>query len=216
MIGRRLSVRRLLLVGAIVLISLLAIGYIIQTNQPSTTSENRPAVIFDFDTGSPLLAVAQSTPFNQTSKGITALFSSPSDPAAFSATSYDATGLKLSQFSGKYLYDSKQSRDILDIEFSTDIIAVKFTFATVETQGEAITLPSNIDVTAYKNTILVGNNRTQGSFSGDSYPQGTLSLSTSKQPFNWVRISIPAQTSGTTDFLIDNIVVTTVSQTTTP
>ena len=169
MIGRRLSVRRLLLVGDIALIPIIALIYITsQPSQPPATPSNTIAIDFDFDTGSPLLVATQSTPFTQTSNGVTALFDSPSDPAAFSVNSLDASGLKLSQFSGKYLYDNKQSRDILDIEFSTDIIAVKFTFATVETQGEAITLPSNIDVTAYKNTILVGNNRTQGSFSGDS------------------------------------------------
>jgi hypothetical protein len=168
-------------------------------------------IVFDFDNGTPALAATQATPFNQTLSGLTASFSSPSDPAAFSVRSYNAESLKLSQFSGKYLYDNKPFRDILDIKFSSDLVAAKFTFATIEQQSGAITVPSDILITAYKNTNLVGSNRTYGSFSSDSYPQGMLFFSAG-MPFNRIRISIPTQTSGTTDFLIDNIIVTAVSK----
>jgi hypothetical protein len=172
-------------------------------------------IVFDFDNGTPALAATQATPFNQTLSGLTASFSSPSDPAAFSVRSYNAESLKLSQFSGKYLYDNKPFRDILDIKFSSDLVAAKFTFATIEQQSGAITVPSDILITAYKNTNLVGSNRTYGSFSSDSYPQGMLFFSAG-MPFNWIRLSIPTQTSGTTDFLVDNIIVTTVSKLSTP
>jgi hypothetical protein len=121
----------------------------------------------------------------------------------------------LSQFSGKYLSDNKTSLDILDIKFSSDLVTAKFTFATIEQQSEAITVPSDILITAYKNTNLVGSNRTYGSFSSDSYPQGMLFFNAG-MPFNWIRLSIPTQTSGTTDFLVDNIIVTTVSKLSTP
>ena len=213
----RLSVRRLLLVGVIVLIPVLAaLVYIAsQPSQPTATLTTKTTIAFDFDTGSPLDAATQGTPFNQTINGFTASFSSPSDPTAFLVKSYDAESLKLSQFSGKYLYDNKPSRDILDINFSGEIIAVKFTFATIEHQSEAITVPSDILLTAYKNMRLVGSNKTYGSFSSDSYPQGMLSFS-SGMSFNWIRISIPSQTSGTTGFLVDNITVTTVSKRSTP
>lgn len=212
----RLSARLLLLVGFIVLITVLAaLVYIVSKPSQPTATLTTKSIVFDFDTGSPLLAATQSTPFNQTLTGLTASFNSPSDPAAFAVKNYDAESLKLSQFSGKYLYDNKPSRDILDIKFSGEIIAVKFTFATIEHQSEGIIVPSDILITAYKNTNLVGSNRTYGSFSSDSYPQGMLSFSAGMS-FNWIRISIPSQTSETTDFLVDNIIVTTVSKLATP
>jgi hypothetical protein len=213
----RLSVRRLLLVGVIVLISVVAVVvYIeVQPSQPDTSLTTTHTTAFDFDTGSPPLAATQGTPFNQTLNGLTASFSSPSDSNAFSVKDYDIESLQLSKFSGKYLYDNKPSRDILDIKFSDDIIDVRFTFATIENKSEAITVPSNILITGYRNTNLVGSNQTVGSFSSDSYPQGTLYFYAGI-PFNWIRISIPSQTSETTDFLVDNIIVTTVSKLSTP
>ena len=203
--------RRLLLIGVFVLIAIvIAVVYMSsQPTQPSLNPADAKAIIFDFDTGSPLLAQTFNTPFNQTSNGVTAHFSSPSDPAAFAVESQESNSLKLSQFSGKYLVDNKPSRDILDIKLDTQVIAVNFTFATVEHQGGAITIPSDILLTAYRDTRLVGSTRAYGSFSGDSYPQGTLTFG-SGEPFNWLRVSVPSQTSGTTDFLIDNISVSVV------
>jgi hypothetical protein len=205
-----------LLVGVIVLITAVAVViYIeVQPSQPDATL-TRSTITFDFDTGSPPLAANQGTPFNQTLNGLTASFSSPSDSNAFSVKDYDIESLQLSKFSGKYLYDNKPTRDILDIKFSDDIIDVRLTFATIENKSEAITVPSNILITGYRNTNLVGSNQTVGSFSSDSYPQGTLYFYAG-MPFNWIRISIPSQTSGTNDFLVDNIIVTTVSKISTP
>ena len=209
----RLSVRRLLLVGVIVLITILAVSVYIASkpSQPTEALPTMTTIAFDFDTGAPPLGATHVTPFNQTLKGLTARFSSPSDPAAFSVKSNDAESLKLSQFSGKYVYDNKPTRDILDVKFSGEIIAVKLTFATIEQQSGAVTLPSDILLIAYKNTNLVSSNTTYGSFSSDSFPQGMLFFSAG-MPFNWIRISIPSQTSGTTDFLVDNIIVTTISK----
>jgi hypothetical protein len=196
----------------VLIIVIAALAYVAsRPSQPTTTLPTRPIIVFDFDNGTPALATTQDTPFNQTIDNLTASFSSPSDPAAFSIKSYDTESLKLSQFSGKYLYDNKPSINILDIKFSSDLIAAKFTFATIEQQSGAITVPSDILITAYRNTNLVGSNRTYGTFSSDSYPQGMLFFSAG-MPFNWIRISIPTQTSGTTDFLIDNIIVTAVSK----
>jgi hypothetical protein len=201
-----------LLAGVVVVISVVAVVVYaaIQRSQPNAPSSTKP-IAFDFDTDSPPLAAGQGTPFNQTLNGLTASFSSPSDPAAFSVKSYDPESLKLSQFSGKYLYDNKPSRDILDIKFSADIIDVSFTFATIESKGGTITVPSDILITGYRNTNLVGSNQTVGSFSSDSYPQGRAYFYAG-MPFNWIRISIPSQASGTTDFLVDNIVITAVSK----
>lgn len=205
----RLSITKILFIAIIVLV-ILASAYI--TSRPSNNQETatRHTITFDFDKGFPLLVEKQSTPFNQTLNNITALFSSPSDPAAYSIQSYETTTFQLSQFSGKYLYANNLARDILDIQLSTKIIAINFTFATIEQYGGAITVPSDILLIAYYNTQLLGSTKAYGSFSSDSYPQGMLSFSPGG-PFNQVRISIPAQTSGTTKFLIDNITVTFIS-----
>jgi hypothetical protein len=165
---------------------------------------------FDFDTGSPVLAEGRGTPFTQTSGSVSASFSSPSDPAAFSVQSYGTTFYTLSQFSGKYLYDNNPSRDILDIKFNAELVGINFTFATIELHGASTDQTSNLLLTAYENTTLVSSTSAYGSFGNDSYPQGKLSYS-SGEPFNWVRISMPAQASGATDFLVDNIIITFVS-----
>jgi hypothetical protein len=208
----RFSVRRLLLVGVVVLITVVAVVvYIeVQPSQPDAAL-TKPTITFDFDSGSHPLVATQGTPFNQTINGLTASFSSPSDPNAFSVKENDIESWQLSKFTGKFLYDNKPSRDILDIKFSDDIIDVRFTFATIENKSEIITVPSNILTTGYRNTNLVGSNQTVGSFSSDSYPQG-ITYFYAGVPFNWIRISIPSQASGTTDFLVDNIIVTTVSK----
>jgi len=199
--------------GVVVVLILSALVYI--ASRPSTTPEIKPTFSFDFDVGVPLLSESQNTPLNQTVNGVTAYFSSPSDPAAFSVTSDSTTFYKLSQFSGKYLYDNNTFRDILDIRFSVEVVHIELTFATIEPYGEANNELSDILLTAYENTNLVGTTKAHGNFSSDSFPQGTLSFSAG-QPFNWVRIMVPAQSSGTTDFLVDNIKVTTVSTSSTP
>src|SRR4030066_263124 len=203
-----ISSRLLLLIVVLVLIlAIIAYAASQQSAMPPTT---KLTATFDFDTSYPILANSQNTPFNQTSNSITAYFNSPSDPATFSIQSDSTTSLSLSQFSGKYLYDNNPTRDILDIKFSAEIITVKVTFATVELQGGTVSEPSDILLTAYKDNNLIGTATAFGSFSSDSYPQGILSLNPG-QPFNWIRISIPADTP-TTDFIVDNITVTAVSQ----
>lgn len=108
----------------------------------------------------------------------------------FSIQSQSTTSLKLSQFSGKYLYDNVSSRDVLDIKFNAGIVNIKFTFATVELQNN-VPVPSDILLIAYLNSSFVGSIKAYGSYSTDSYPEGTLLFSVG-QPFNWVRISVPA------------------------
>jgi hypothetical protein len=65
----------------------------------SAVSAGAQSVTFDLDTGTPTLAAGQNVPFDQTSGGITAHFSSPSG-AAFSIQTDLTTGWHLSQFSG--------------------------------------------------------------------------------------------------------------------
>lgn len=173
---------------------------------PSTT------VSFDFDTGSPTLFEGHNTPFNQTSGGVAAFFSSPSDPAAFSIQSYETTFYTLSQFSGNYLFDNKIVRDTLELSFSQPISTITLTFATVEFYGAGhVDEPSFMKLTAYKDTLgsLVGSATAQGTVSNNIYPQGTLSFTGDGQSFNLIRIEMLFQQPGGTDYLIDNITVTT-------
>jgi hypothetical protein len=175
------------------------------------------AVVFDFDTALPTLSEGRSTPFNQTSDSIMAYFGSPSDPAAFSIQSYDTTFFTLSQFSGKYLYDNNPSRDILDIKFNVSITSINFCFATVEYHSGPVTEPSSITLLAYMNSAHVGSTTAFGSYANDSYPQGKLSFNLSGQPFNWVRISLPYQAQGASDFFVDSIAVSgTIQESPTP
>jgi len=221
----RLSSRRLMLLIAAVAVLVVVIVYaffpfpMFPSTTPPSNSPNStptpPAITFDFDTGSPFLVEGQNTPLNQTSSGLTARFSSPSDLAnpAFSVQSYDTTFFVLPQFSGKWLYDNKPSRDFLDIMFSQHLTSINFTFATLEYHGGPTTEPTEIKLTAYMgstDTTPVGSATTRGTFSSALYPQGTLSFNSDGQPFNLVRIEIPYVPQGATDFFVDNIIVTTI------
>jgi hypothetical protein len=202
----RFSTRKLA-AGVVVLILVVALGYVLSRNYAAPPS-TEPTVTFDFDTDAPLLAEGQNLPLNQTSDGITAYFCSPSDTPLFSAFSiqdYETTFITLSQFSGKYLYDNKPSRDILEISFSQQLQSISLTFATYEYQIG----PTTITLTAYVNsadTTPVGSASARGTVLTGLYPQGILSFDSSGQPFNIVRIEIPFEGSGeTTNFFVDNI-----------
>ena len=210
----RFSTRKLLLTVGVVLIIVVALGYVLSRNY-LTPSSTELAVTFDFDNDYPPLAEGQNSPFNQTSDGITAYFSSPSDTVvapAFSIQSYETTFITLSQFSGKYLYDNKPSRDTLDIKFSQQLKSISLTFATIEYQ----TGPTDITLTAYVNsadTTPVGSASARGTVLTGLYPQGLLSFDSGGQPFNIVRIEIPSEGSGeTTNFFVDNIRVKLMQQ----
>jgi uncharacterized protein (UPF0333 family) len=210
----RFSTRKLLLAAGGVLFLVVALGYVLSRNYSAPPSAEL-AVTFDFDAGSPLLAEGQNLPFNQTSKGITAYFSSPSDTpsgSAFSIQTYETTFTKLSQFTGKYLYDNNfTSRDALEIGFSQQLKSISLTFATIEYQTDQTRL-ADITLTAYMNsadTTPVGSASARGTVLTGLYPQGVLSFDSSGQPFNIVRIEIPFEVSGEiTNFFVDNIRVT--------
>jgi hypothetical protein len=170
------------------------------------------AATFDFDTGVPVLSTFQSTPLNQTSGLVNAYFNSTSDPAAFSVQSDATTSYKLSQFSGKYLWDNKASRDSIDIRFNVLLNNITFVFATIEFEGGPTSEPSNITLTAYMDStasVPIGSTKSRGTWpSGDSYPQGNLTFASGSQLFNLVRIELLFQgVSAATDFMVDNITV---------
>jgi len=172
-------------------------------------------VSFDFDTGTPSLSMGQSIPFNQTSGEVTAYFSSPSGPAAFSIQSDSTTFYKLSQFSGKYLYDNSPLRDTLEIKLSHYLNSITFSFATIEYRGSSGDEPSNITLTAYVDstaTTPIGSAKARGTWpsGGDTHPQGTLNFNSGSQQFSLVKIELPYQgPRSAVDFLVDNITVTT-------
>ena len=210
----RFSSKRLLLAGAAALIVVAAVA-VVSSQVPIVPVSAPPSATFDFDIGSPVLAETQNTPLNQTSNGVTAFFGSPSDTVtapAFSIQSYDTTFIRLPQFSGKYLYDNKPSRDILEIRFSQPLKKIALTFATVEYKAAQ----SNIELTAYTNSAdssPVGSTTARGAVENSLYPQGTLSFNSGDEQFNFVRIWIPSQVGeGATNFFVDNIIVTTTEQ----
>ncbi len=167
-------------------------------------------VNFNFDDGVPALVPGQGTSFDQTSAGLSAHFSSPSDNhgPAFSIQSDSTTGFRMSLFSGNYLYDNNLNRNLLDIKFSQPINSISLAFATADFQQ--VEVPTTIQVTAFQNstgTSPVGSATAHGTYGSDTMPMGTLSFSTSGQSFDLVEIGIPFQPRGASDFFLDNIVV---------
>lgn len=170
-------------------------------------------VTFDFDSGTPALTTGQNTPFDQASGGLTAHFSSPSG-LAFSVQSDASTGFHLSQFSGHYLFDNSLNANALDILFSQPVTSISLRFATADFQQ--VEVPTTIQVTAYMNsttTPAVGSATAHGTYASDTMPMGKLSFTSAGQPFNLVRIAIPPQPLGASDFLVDNIGVALVRAT---
>jgi hypothetical protein len=172
-------------------------------------------ITFDFDTAVPALAPGVSTPFIQTSGGVTAVFSSPSDvmAPAFSIQNAATTFYTLSLLSGNYVWPNTVQRVTLEIQFDQLLTGMSLAFATIEYHDPA-GAPSNIQLTAYRDSpaSLVGTTMTHGNPPGsDTYPQGILSFDSAGQPFNLVEIVVPFQTEGATGFLADNITITTGS-----
>ncbi len=181
-------------------------------------------VIFDFDTSTPSLILRQNTPLSQTSGGVTANFTSISDPNKFSVQNIQTNpNIQLSQFSGKYMYDNVPlTGDSVDVKFSVPLTSINFTFATFEFHGPTGQEPSNMTLTAYldsnaslvtwlNSTYLppVGSAIARGVWPvNDTYPQGTL-LFNSTQQFTLVRIQLPYQgPTGAVGFAFDNVIAT--------
>ncbi len=181
-------------------------------------------VVFDFDTGTPSLILRQNTPLGQTSGGLTANFTSVSDPNKFSVQSVQTNpNIQLAQLPGKYMYDNVPlAGDSIDVKFSVPLTSINFTFATFEFHGPTGQEPSNMTLTAYldsnaslttwlnsTNLPPVGSAITHGVWPiNDTYPQGTL-LFNSTQQFNLVRIQCPYQgPTGAVGFALDNVIAT--------
>lgn len=166
-----------------------------------------PNAMFDFDTGIPTLTTFLNTPFDQTSGGVTAHFSSPT-AFAFSLQSDGTTGLKLSQFSGKYLMANNLGVHVLVIKFSQRLTSISLGFATSDIQQ--VEVPTTIQLTAYVDssaTPPVGAATAHGTYGSDSMPMGKLSFDAGTQSFNLVEIAIPRQPLGASVFYVDNVAV---------
>jgi hypothetical protein len=190
---------------------------------PTSTPTPTPTPIiatFNFDSGTPTLTAYQPTPFDQTSNGLTAHFSSTADTPSHPAFSTQTTNSLVSiagvinsqNFSGNFLWPSTINHDSLNIKFSGNVTSITLNFKTAELNdpGPGGT-GSIIRVGAYVNSTanVVGNPvTTRGVESNDVYPEGTLSLNLAGQPFNLVVIDLPIPT-GASGFLIDNIIVLT-------
>lgn len=164
---------------------------------------------YDFDNCSPRLTPGMSTPLNQTCNGIYAHFSSTHDGylgGGYSIQTDGTTGWHMSQFSANYLVPNGLDPGRLDISFSQVLTAITFTFATADFQQ--VEVPTTIQLDAYMDSTLVGSQQAHGTYGSDTMPMGTLTFDSGGRPFNRVEVWIPWQPLGSTDVLLDNIVVT--------
>ncbi len=164
---------------------------------------NAQIVTFDFDTGTPALTTRQNVPFDQTSGGLTAHFSTSTPNSGFSVQNYPSTLLILSEFSGNYVYPNA-AFGVLVIQFSQLLTNISLDFATAE--QTPIENPTPVRLIAYTNSTTtppVGSTTLAGTYFGlNTLPMGTLTFN-SATPFNVVTLNI--QAGGATGFLVDNI-----------
>jgi len=151
--------------------------------------------IFNFN----LVKTGKSTTFSNTIKGLTATFSSPSDPGAFSVESVSSSNLK-KPFTGNDLQDlGKYGASFvpLDISFNHNVDYLFLNFATAGS--------GSLELMAYENSTLVATviaNGTGGWDSAYGNPQGQIELY--GPIFNSVVL-----TSTAAQFAIDNMCTTT-------
>ena len=146
------------------------------------------STVFTFDNDN----LGTATTFTDTVSGISATFSSSADPGGFVVypTMFET-------LTGNVLGDpgpAGQDNLALDVNFSSDLNAIEFDFATSD-----FSTPSPLTVTAYLGSQQVGVATSSGMFlSGFTFPEGEIALE--GPVFNNVVISSLA-----TDFAVDNI-----------
>jgi hypothetical protein len=192
------------------------------TITPTPTPTPTPTQItttFNFDTGTPTLSVRTPTPFDQTSNGITAHFSSPADTLqpAFSVQNTNtlqtlSVVINSLNFTGNFLWPNSVNHDPLYVKFNRNVTSITLNFKTAELHdpGPGQT-GSTIRITAYLDTTAnaVGSSVIKNGIEPptDTYPEGTLTIA-GGQPFNLVVIDLPFPTQGASGILVDNIAVT--------
>lgn len=163
---------------------------------------------FDFDTGSPTLQRGMIVPFTQTVNGLTASFSSPQG-GAYSVQGDSNLFYHMAQFGENYLWPNNLSRNHLQILFDRPVVGISMQMATVENQNPA-EVPSIVQLSAYVDSTAnapVGVGESRGSYAGDTWPSGVLTFDSGGVPFNLVDVYVPYNSYGTTNFMVDNIVV---------
>ncbi len=162
-----------------------------------------PSAWFDFDTGSPPLAVGEVIPFAQASNGVVMQVSSP-DGGAFSLQSEGSTFLNLSRFSGQFVYPNSVNRSTLVLGFRQPLTAIYLTFATVENHQTEV--PTPLRLSASLGAAPVGTTSAHATYGFDSFPMGTIGFQ-SAAPFDRVELVVPYQPVGATTFLVDDVLV---------
>lgn len=168
------------------------------------------AATFDFDTGTPTVVATMGMPASQTKDGVTAYFSAGGG-SGWSVQSDATTQWRLSQFSGNYLDPTSLTPGYMVIGFSQSISTVTFSFCTADFQQ--VEIPTTVRTDAYQDAIsnpIIATATAHGTYGGDTMPMGTMQLS-SATAFNTIKVWIPWQANGASDFLVDNITVTTAS-----
>jgi MYXO-CTERM domain-containing protein len=157
------------------------------------------ATVFNFDNDT----VGTSTAFTDTVGGISATFTSPNVPGAFSVQQSffeTLTGNVLGSPGPAFQNDVP-----LSITFSSDLSAISLVFATAD-----FNTPSPLTLAAYEGTTLVGSNTLAGMFlPGFTFPEGEIAFSGAN--FNSIVLSTPAP-----NFAIDQVVVAAAAATPEP
>jgi hypothetical protein len=164
---------------ALVRFAAIAIGFCATTHA---------ATIFNFDTDNQ----GTATTFTDTVNGISATFSSPSDPGGFSVQPSFFETLTGNVLGGPLF----QNNVALDITFNANLSAISLLFATAD-----FNTASPFTLAAYEGNVLVGSNTLPGMFlPGFTFPEGEIAFSGAN--FNSVVLSTTAP-----NFAIDNVQV---------
>ena len=162
---------------------------------------------FDFDSGLPALIDGDGLPTLQTSGGWSAAFSAAFGD--FSVQSDASLGWNLTRMGGHYLLPV-MSPSVLDVIFDRPVSSVSISFGTLDYQSNAP--PSEAQLSAWSDsagTQWIGAVTAAGVIKpGDTVPTGTLTLVASS--IRRIRVEVPAQPSGTTDMVVDDISVRAV------
>ena len=168
------------------------------------------SVTFDFDTATPSLTNSQPTPLTQSVGGVTANFDAATDPG-FQVQSDTNLFWTLSKLSGKFLYPSLSGSDLF-IRLSQPVTSLTLSFATFDWQDLITPTPIKLEAFVDSTNAPAGSATATGTINpADTVPvSGRMSLK-SATPFNLVRVTLPAGgAQAATDFLVDNLTVTTI------
>ena len=153
----------------------------------------RADATFNFDSDT----LGTTTPFTDTNNGVSATFSSPSDPGGFlviGVSTFDT-------LTGKVLIDNPSTNRTLAIQFSSLQSAISLDFATDSPGGVLF------DLDAFDGGTQVGSVTAIGSIPlGFTFPEGIISFSGAE--FDSVVLSAPTAPA----FAIDNVTVTGVPE----